>query len=254
MTLVGGWNFEDIDFSDSQACVRSEARAGCPAGSLFGGGTFILSSEKPRNRKFSIGGGGGDRISAEEGVTSMRSQVPILGTGSLEPSAGPVSPSFGARPKEELLICRHLRMREGPDEEVVAACFSTVTLCLQRLFQRLPRSHGLPGKPRTPQRLCCKALAHGRFQALCLEMLRTRVEWVFGLLSLCLVAFLMEKECGGLLGRLALNTELRTISSPPTPTSAPGSAESRAMVLSPWLIEAEQTCLTGTLILVQRPC
>lgn len=58
----------------------------------------------------------------------------------------------------------------------------------------------------------------------------------------------------GLLGRLALNTELRTISSPPTPTSAPGSAESRAMVLSPWLIEAEQIRLTGTLILVQRPC
>lgn len=43
MTLVGGWNFEDIDFSDSQACVLSEApgRLSC---SLFGGGTFILSS------------------------------------------------------------------------------------------------------------------------------------------------------------------------------------------------------------------
>lgn len=87
-------------------------------------------------------------------------------------------------------------MREGPDEEVVAACFSTVTVCLQRFFQRLPRSHELSEKLRTPQRLCSKALAHGRSQPLCLEMLRTRVEWVFRLPGLCLVAFLVEKECG----------------------------------------------------------
>lgn len=142
----------------------------------------------------------------------MRSQVSILVTGSLEPS----TPSLGARPKE-LLICRHLRMREGPDEEVVAACFSTVTECLQRFFQRLPRSQELSEKLQTPQRLCSKTLAHGRSQPLCLEMLRTRVEWVFGLLGLCLVAFLMEKECGALLGSLACNSELSTISwSPPT--------------------------------------
>jgi hypothetical protein len=36
MTLVGGRNFEDIDFSDSQACVRSEAWAGSPAVCLVG--------------------------------------------------------------------------------------------------------------------------------------------------------------------------------------------------------------------------
>lgn len=142
----------------------------------------------------------------------MRSQVSILVTGSLEPSTGTVTPSLGARPKEELLICRHLRMREGPDEEVVAACFSTVTECLQRFFQRLPRSQELSEKLQTPQRLCSKTLAHGRSQTLCLEMLRTRVEWVFGLLGLCLVAFLMEKECGALLGSLACNSELSTIS------------------------------------------
>ncbi|ERE74427.1 ras association domain-containing protein 5 [Cricetulus griseus] len=51
-------------------------------------------------------------------------------------------------------------MREGPDEEVVAACFSTVAVCLQRLFQRLPRSQELSEKLQTPQRLCGKALAH----------------------------------------------------------------------------------------------
>uniref|UniRef100_A0A8C6HZ49 Ras association domain-containing protein 5 n=1 Tax=Mus spicilegus TaxID=10103 RepID=A0A8C6HZ49_MUSSI len=72
----------------------------------------------------------------------------------------PVTPSLGARPKEELLIRRQLKMREGPDEEVVAACFSTVTVRLQRFFQRLPRSHELSEKLRTPQRLCSKALAH----------------------------------------------------------------------------------------------
>lgn len=98
----------------------------------------------------------------------MRSQVPILVTGSLEPSTGPVTPSLGARPKEELLIRRQLKMREGPDEEVVAACFSTVTVRLQRFFQRLPRSHELSEKLRTPQRLCSKALAHGRSQPVCL--------------------------------------------------------------------------------------
>lgn len=126
----------------------------------------------------------------------MRAQVPILVTGSLEPSTGPVTPSLGAGPEEELSICRHLRMREGPDEEAVAACFSSVTVCLQRFFQRLPRSQELSERLRTPQRLCRKALAHGKSQSLCLEMLQTRVEWVFGLPDLCLVAFLVEKECG----------------------------------------------------------
>lgn len=147
----------------------------------------------------------------------MRSQVSILVTGSQAPSTGPATPSLGARPIEELLICRHLRMREGPDEEVVVACFSTVTVCLQRFFQRLPRSHGLSEKLQTPQRLCSKTLAHGRSQPFCLETLRTRVEWVFWLLGLHLVAFLMEKECGDLLGSLALNTELSTTSWSPLP-------------------------------------
>lgn len=178
----------------------------------------------------------------------MRSQVPILVTGSQEPSTGPMTPSLGARPEEELLICRHLRMREGPDEEAVAACFSSVTVCLQRFFQRFPRSQELSEKLSTPQRLCSKALAHGRSQSLCLEMLRTRVEWVFGLPGLCLVAFLMEKECG------VFSAAWHLILSSAPFLGPPDSAESKALVLSPWLFEAEQAWQMGTLILGQRPC
>lgn len=171
----------------------------------------------------------------------MRSQVPILVIRSLEPSASD-SVSWHHPLTPGLLIGGHLRMREGPDEEVVAACFSTVAVCLQRLFQRLPRSQELSEKLQTPQRLCGKALAHGRSLPLHPEMLQTREKWLFRFPGLYPVAFLMVKECGILqaVRPLVLN------SAPlPGPTD---SAESKAWVLLPCLTE-EQVYQTGTVIL-----
>lgn len=137
------------------------------------------------------------------------------------------------------MIGRHLRMREGPEEEVVAACFSTVAVCLQRLFQRLPRSQELSEKLQTPQRLGSKALAHGRSLLLHLEMLQTRGEWVFGFPGLCLVAFLMEKECG------ILQAARPLIRSPAPFSRSPASAENKVWVRSPCLT-AEQEDWMGS--------
>jgi hypothetical protein len=52
----------------------------------------------------------------------------------------------------------------------------------------------------------------------------------------------------GLLGSLAINSELRTISW--SPLHPPDSAKSKVWVLSPWLIEARQAWQMGTLVLV----
>lgn len=162
-----------------------------------------------------------------------------------------MAPSLDCRPREELSrelsIGRHLRMREGPDEEVVAACFSTVAVCLQRLFQRLPRSQELSEKLQTPERLCSKTLAHGRSPLLRLETLQTRGEWVVGLLGVCLMAFLTEKECG------ILRAARPLILSSAAFLGLPDFAENKIWVPSPCLAE-EQLYQMGTVILGQRPC